>query len=163
MLAQARTRRLHLALATHLRVADAGQHIAEWIVHRHVPPPLPARLHEARNQALRSEFAQRNARHLHLAREGAGTARDFATVANASRGRVAGQFGELEARVEALLHAQRVVVGDRLQALAAAGVGFRQRHATLVLLNRALLSHELSPLFPRLRTAGASLPEREVE
>src|SRR5262249_18822328 len=38
MRAQPRSRRLHLALAAHLRIADAGEHIAQRIVHCHDPP-----------------------------------------------------------------------------------------------------------------------------
>ena len=40
VLTQARARRQNLALATHLRVADTGEHIAQRIIHRHGPCPL---------------------------------------------------------------------------------------------------------------------------
>src|SRR5918995_2784279 len=62
-------------------------------------PPLPAGLHEARDQTLGAEFAQSDARHAELAVVSARTAGHFATVANAGRARVARQFSQLEARL----------------------------------------------------------------
>src|SRR5215211_1133689 len=63
-------------------------------------PPLPARLHEARDQACGAEVAQRDPRHAELAVVGSRAPSDLAAVADPRRVRVAGQFGELEARLE---------------------------------------------------------------
>ena len=49
--------------ATHLRIADAGQHIAQRIVNCHCALSLPARLDHARDAALAREFAQLVAAH----------------------------------------------------------------------------------------------------
>src|SRR5258708_17405016 len=63
--------------------------------------PSPARLDQTRDEALRPQFPQRDARHLHLAIIAARTAGDFATVANAHGRGVARQFRQFEARLEA--------------------------------------------------------------
>src|SRR3712207_8300018 len=60
--------------------------------------------------ALVAELAQRDTGHAELAVVSAGTARDLATIADAGRARVARQLGQLEARLEALLHGLRLVV-----------------------------------------------------
>src|ERR1700748_658275 len=52
-------------------------------------PPLPARLHEAGNQSLGPEFAQRNAGQLALAVVGARPSGELAAVADARGRRVA--------------------------------------------------------------------------
>src|SRR5579872_1292532 len=57
MRAEPRAGRRNLAAAAHLRVADAGEHIAQRIVHRHVLNSSPARLDEAGDQALVAELA----------------------------------------------------------------------------------------------------------
>src|SRR5262249_24869972 len=64
----------------------------------------PARLHEARDQALGTELAQRNAAELVLAIEGARPAGHLAAIADTGRRRVARQFGQLQGRGKALLH-----------------------------------------------------------
>src|SRR5580658_3842799 len=81
--------------------------------------PLPARLHEARNQAFVAQLTQRNTAHLELAIVGARTARHLATIAHAIGGAVARQFGELQPRLEPLLHRIGFAVGDIEQTLAA--------------------------------------------
>src|SRR5690349_8023483 len=80
-------------------------------------PPLPAGLDEAGDQAGGAELAQGDAGHAELAIVGARATGDLAAVADAGRVRVAGNLGQLEARVETLLHGLRLVVGDRQQAL----------------------------------------------
>src|SRR5919112_6437086 len=54
-------------------------------------PPLPARLDEARDQALGAELPERDAGHAERAVVGPRAARDLAAVADAGRVRVAGQ------------------------------------------------------------------------
>src|SRR5665647_2824601 len=126
--------------------------------------PSPARLHEAGNQALGTELAQRDTAKLMLAVVGARTAGQFAAVANAGGRRIARQFGKLEGRGEALLHRQRLVAGDRLELRPARREGFRHPAPPVVLLDRTLLRHYVSSLFPRLRwPKRPSLPERELE
>src|SRR5918997_5774590 len=73
----------------------------------------PARLDEARDQALGAELPERDPRHPELAVSGARTPRDLAPVPDAGAGAVARQFGELQARLEALLHRPQLVVRDR--------------------------------------------------
>src|SRR5271166_2038620 len=73
----------------------------------------PARLHQARDKASVAQFAERNARHLHLAIEAARPARHLAAVAHAHDRAVARQLRESQARLEALLHRTRLVVGER--------------------------------------------------
>src|SRR3569832_2267647 len=80
-----------------------------------VRPSLPARLHEARNQALRAKLTQRDTAELVLAIVRAWTARQLATVANAGRRRVARHLGELQGRGEPFLHRLFLVGDDRLQ------------------------------------------------
>src|SRR3712207_1767016 len=53
------------------------------------PSPLPARLHEAGDEALRPEFPERDARQAELAIDRARPARHLAAVADARRVRVA--------------------------------------------------------------------------
>src|SRR5262245_21596675 len=82
--------------------------------------PSPARLHKARNQALGTEFAQRNTAKLVLAIERTRAAGQFAAIADPRRRRVARQLSQLEARGEALFHRLGLVHDDRLQAIATA-------------------------------------------
>src|SRR4029079_190259 len=163
--AEPRARGRDLGLLAHLRVVDARDQIADWIVDLHAIL-LPARLHEAGNQALGAELAQRDARHLVLAINRARPAGDLATVAVAVRRRVARQFGQLHGRREALFHRLGLVHGDRLQPRTAARILLRQLLAPVVLLDRTLLRH-LGLLAIRVREAAGkglpSLPEREVE
>src|SRR5690554_4865172 len=84
--------------------------------------PLPAGLGHAGHLAQRSEFAQRDTAHLELAVVGARTARDLAAVADAHRGGVARQLGELEAGLETLLQRLGLIVGDGLQRITLLGV-----------------------------------------
>src|SRR5690606_30361772 len=69
-------------LATHLRVADAGQHIADWIGKAHGRFSLPARLNQARNLAHIAQLTQSDTAHLQLAVIATRTARNFAAVAH---------------------------------------------------------------------------------
>src|SRR5687768_8025606 len=92
---------------------------------------LPARLHEAGDQALRAEFPQGDARHAELAVIGARPARDLAAIADAGRIGVAREFRQLQARLEALLHGFPLVIGDGEEPLA---------------LGRILLDHALAPV-----------------
>src|ERR1700734_4131702 len=78
----------------------------------------PARLHEAWNEALVAEIAQRDTAHPHLAIIAARATRHFATVANAHRGAIARQRGKPDARFETLFHRQLFIVGEVQQAFA---------------------------------------------
>src|SRR6476646_10310623 len=69
-LAQLGGRRRHLGAAPLLRVADAGEHIAERIVHR-LAISLPARLDHAGDHALARQIAQHVPAHPQLAIVGA--------------------------------------------------------------------------------------------
>src|SRR5262249_42553737 len=113
--AEPRARGRNLGLLAHLRVVDARDQIADWIVHLHGDPPLPARLHEAGNQALGAEFTERDARHLVLAIDRARTPRHLTAVAIALRRRVARQLRHLDRRGEPLFHRLGLVHGNRLQ------------------------------------------------
>src|SRR5947209_2119025 len=85
-----------------------------------VAPSSPARLDQARDQAFRSEIAQRDAAHLELAVERTRTARHLAAIADARARRVARHLGELEGSRETVLHRQLLVARDRFQARAPA-------------------------------------------
>src|SRR5581483_7338098 len=102
---------------------------------------LPARLQQARDQALGAELTQRDARQLVLAVIPARAAGQFATVADARRRGIARQLGELQRRREALFHRLVLVVDNRLQARAAAGPLLGQFAPAVVLLDRTLLRH----------------------
>src|ERR1043165_674355 len=82
-------------------------------------PSLPARLHEAGDEALGTELAQRDAAHLELAVKGARTAGDLAAIAHADLRGVARQFRELQRRREALFHGHGLVHRNLLQPRAA--------------------------------------------
>src|ERR1700690_4489501 len=126
--------------------------------------PLHARLHEAGNQGLGDEVAQRDAAETMLAVIGARPAGQLAAIANAGGRGVAREFGELEGGGETLLHRQRLVAGDLLELAATIGELLRHLAPPVVLLDHTLLSHTFSSLFPRLRERNRpSLPEREVE
>src|SRR5258707_749346 len=86
-----------------------------------IAAPSPARLHEAGNQALGTELAQRDTAETMLAVVGARAPGQFAAIANTGRRRIAWQFGKLEGRGETLLHRQFLIVRDRLQRLAPVG------------------------------------------
>src|SRR5574339_1009760 len=63
-----------------------------------IAPSLPARLHKARNQALRSELAQRDTAQAVLAVIGARAATQLTAVADARLGRVARQLRQFQRR-----------------------------------------------------------------
>src|SRR5215467_11306618 len=111
----------------------------------------PARLHEARDEPLGAEVAQRDAAEFMLAVIGARTARQFAAVADTRCRRIARQFSELEGGGKPLLHGQLLVAGDRLERNAAVGVTLRHLAPPVILLDHTLLGHAFSSLFPRLR------------
>src|SRR5690606_2159894 len=75
--------------ATHLCVADTGQHIADWIGKAHLSFSLPARLYQTRDETLIAKLTQGNTAHLELAVVSARTTRHFTTVTNADLSRVA--------------------------------------------------------------------------
>src|SRR6476620_555285 len=127
--------------------------------------PSPARLHEARNEAFVAELTQRDTAELVLAVVGARTAGQFAAVADARARGIARQLRQLEGRGETFLDRSGLVLHDRLELLAPAGVQLRHPAPALVLLDRTLLRHLATlHLVPRLRPRQcASLPEREVE
>src|SRR3954447_1330573 len=102
---------------------------------------LPARLHEAGNQALGAELAERDARQLVLAVDRARAPGHLATVAITLWRRVTRQLSHLHGRREALFHRLGFVHGNRLQPRTAGGVLLRQLLAPVVLLNRTLLRH----------------------
>src|SRR5271165_103263 len=107
----------------------------------------PARLDQARDEALVAEFTQGDARHLHLAIVAARTAGHFAAVAHADDRAVARKRSEPEARLEALLHRTAVVVGDVEQPLPPAGELLGQALLAQVIFNRTLLCHQRPPIF----------------
>src|SRR3954453_207735 len=100
------------ALRMRVSISPKGSLIA-------IAPSLPARLHQAGDETLRPELTQRDARHLHLAIICARTAGHLTAIADAHSGRVARKIGKPDARLEPLLHRQLLVIGDRLQLVAA--------------------------------------------
>src|SRR4051812_8580978 len=98
--------------------------------------PLPARLHEPGNQALRSQLAQRDAAHLQLAIVAARTTGRFAAVANAGGRRVARQLRQLERGSKALLERPVLVARDLLETRTAGAERLRHLAAPVVLLDR---------------------------
>src|SRR2546425_5533537 len=112
------------------------------------PPSLPARFYQARDQPLGAEIPKRDARQPVLAVVAARPARYLATIANAGRRRVARQFRELEGCLESLLHWLGLVAGDRLEAIAAAGILLAQLAPPVVLLVRTFLRPHCLLAFP---------------
>src|SRR5262245_16145320 len=106
-----------------------------------IAPSLPARLHKARNQALRSELAQCDTAQAMLAVVGARAAAQLAAVADARLRRVARQLGQLQRRRKTLFHRQLLVVRDRFQLRAPVGVLLCHPAPSVVLLDRTLLRH----------------------
>src|SRR5262249_4760885 len=106
------------------------------------PPSLPARFDQARDQPLGAETPKRDARQPVLAVVAARPARYLATIANAGRRRVAGQFRELEGCRESLLHRFGLVAGDGLEPSAPAGILLTQLATPAVLLDRTFLRHQ---------------------
>src|SRR6202142_657126 len=126
--------------------------------------PLPARFHEAGNQALGAEVAQRDTAETMLAVIAARATGELAAIANARGRGIARQFGKLEGSGETLLHRQRLIAGDLLELAATIGELLRHLAPPVILFDHTLLSHTFSSLFPRLRERNRpSLPEREVE
>src|SRR5580692_8293856 len=105
----------------------------------------PARLDEARNQALIAKLAERDARHLHLAIVAARPAGHLAAIAHANDRAVARQRRKADARLETLLHRTRLIVGDIEQALAPGGEFLGQALLAQVVFNRTLLCHSWAP------------------
>src|SRR5689334_19415589 len=95
----------------------------------------PARLHEAGDQTLRAELAQRNAAHLELAVIGARPSGDLAAIAHAVLRGVARQLGKLQRRGETLLHGDALVARDLAQPRAPAGILLGHLRPPLVLLD----------------------------
>src|SRR6266851_2126636 len=106
------------------------------------PPPLPARLDQARDQPLGAEIPERDARQPVLAVVTARPTRHLATIANAGRRRVARQFRKLEGCREALLHRLGLVASDSPEPSAPAGILLAQLAPPIVLLDRTLLCHQ---------------------
>jgi hypothetical protein len=136
--AQLRRRRQDRILARLLAVADAGEHITQWIGHRH-SVPLPARLGDAGNQALVGHFPKHDPRQAELAIISARTAGQLAAVADAGRVAVARQLGHLQPRDQTLGLVDRLVVRDRLQLRVAS-----PRSSATSFLRRSFLLIELS-------------------
>src|SRR5689334_836743 len=93
---------------------------------------LPARLGEARDQALVAKLAQHDARQLELAVISARTPGELAPVADPGRIPVARDLGHLQPGDQALRLILRLVVRDRLQLRILAGIFLRQLLTTLV-------------------------------
>src|SRR5690242_13228122 len=110
-----------------------------------IAPSLPARLHKARNQALRPELAQCNTAQAMLAVVSARAAAQLATVADTRLGRVARQLRQFQRCGKTLFHRQLLVVRDRFQFRAPAGVLLRHPAPPVVLLDRTLLRHTFAP------------------
>src|SRR6185503_216521 len=106
--------------------------------------PLPARLHEARNQAFVAELTQRDTAELVLAIVGPRAPRQLAAIADAGARGIARQFGKLEGRGETILHRQVLVLHDGLELAPAAGELLRHLAPPVVLLDRTLLRHSIS-------------------
>src|SRR5580692_2203279 len=105
----------------------------------------PARLDQARYQALIAEFAERDARHLHLAIIAARPSGHLATIAHANDRAVARQRGKPYARLEPLFHRKRLIVGDVKETLTPGGEFLHQPLLAQVILNRTLLCHSSAP------------------
>src|SRR5262245_45973830 len=103
--------------------------------------PSPARLGHARDLTGGREVAQGDTGQFQFAIARARTTGDLAAVADPDGRRVAGQFGQLQARFEALLQRAALVVGDRLEGVALRGVLRNEAFHLLVAVYGALLSH----------------------
>ena len=113
--------------------------------------PIVDRGHRVRRPGrsieVTSQIAQGDPDHTQLAVIGPRTPRDLAPVTDAGLGRVARQFGKLEASFEAFFEGQALIVRDRLQRLALAGELLHQLLDHLVAVYGAFLSHGFFP-FP---------------
>src|SRR5690606_34903212 len=103
--------------------------------------PLPARLGQAGDLPQVAQFAHGDPAHLQLAVEGPRTARHFAAVADARRGRVARQLSQLQTSVETLFQRQALVVGGRLEGSPLCGILRNQSLDGFVTVYGAFLSH----------------------
>src|SRR6185369_4441168 len=119
---QLRRRHHNAGFLDHLCVADASQHVGDGITHAHWISPvrargagLPAGLDDTGDVALEGQLTNLVARETELAERATGTAREFATVAQAGRVRVARQLLQLQASRVALFVRLVRVVDDRLQ------------------------------------------------
>src|SRR5690606_3412905 len=144
--AQRRSRRQDAVLLRLLAVADAGEHITQGIGHCHQLSPLPARLHNTRDQALVGQIAELHAAQPEFAVIGARTPRQLAPVADAGRVTIARNFRHLETCDQTLAFVERRVGRNRLQLRVTAGVFLHQLLATLVLVYRTQFRHDLSSL-----------------
>src|SRR5262245_20801601 len=117
---------------------------------------LPAGLCDARRLTEIRKIAKRNARHLELAVEALGPARQFAAIVNPRARRIARKLGELHARGETLLGRHRHVVGLGLERRPLGGISRGHLDALLIAVDLALLRH-LAPRAPR------SVHERHLE
>src|SRR6185369_14613562 len=111
-----------------------------------IAAPLPARLHKTRNQAFRTELAQRDTAEFVLTIVRARPARQLAAIADASLRRIARHFGKLKGGGKTVLHRQLLVMHDRFELGATIVVLLRQLAPSLILLDRTLLSHSLRSL-----------------
>src|ERR1700722_6943466 len=105
----------------------------------------PARLDEARDQALIPKLAERDARHLHLAIEATRPPGHLAAIAHANDRAVARQRRETDARFESPLHRARLIIGEVQQALTPCGELLRHTLLAQVIFNRTLLCHSSAP------------------
>src|ERR1700722_3219622 len=96
-------------------------------------PSLPARLHEAWNQALGAEFAQRDTGKLVLAIGRARAPGQLAAVADPGRRRIARHLGKLERCRKPFFHRLGLVGDDGLQLRAPGGGVLRHPLAPVVL------------------------------
>src|SRR5438045_590525 len=103
---------------------------------------LPARLHEARDQALGAEIPQRDTAHLELTVVSLRPAGDRATIVNARSRRIARQLRKLQGRRKALFHLLVLVARERLELGTPLRVLLRQLLPPVVLLDRTLLRHK---------------------
>src|SRR6185437_2746276 len=85
---------------THLRIADAGQHVGDRISKAHRCLSLPARLDHAGDLPEIAELTQRDAAQLQLAIVGARATGHLAAITHTARSRITRQGRELELRGE---------------------------------------------------------------
>src|SRR3546814_6716362 len=104
------------------------------------------RLGKARDQAVVSQIAKLYARKSKLAVISAGAAGHLATVPDACRVAVTGNFRQLQARIQALGLIQAFVIRNSLQSRIFTGIFLNQLLATLILVDGTQFSHDLSSL-----------------
>src|SRR5215470_12245751 len=127
-----------------------------------IAPSSPARLHKARDEALGTKLAQRDAAQAMLAVIRTRTAAEFAAVAYARLRGITRHFSKLQGSGKTLFHRQLLVVRDRLELRAPVGKLLCHLAPPVVLLDRTLLRHTFAPCGSAYE-ALASLPEREVK